>query len=182
MARIQLKFKSISQIVGTDGLSFIILTDAEEQQALSVVCDKAMADQFCLRMALPETHLQLLPEVLLSVLLTDGDANDFELMVYDVADGQYLVTLLNRLTLTMRPIRMSDAVLLALISDIPLYIDQMLMVRQCSPYRPDLPGIQIPINTLETQRLSEELEKAIGEENYRLASFIQKEIQRRDKK
>lgn len=181
MSRAQLKFKSISQIVGAEGLSVIILTDTEEQRALTVVCDHAMTEQLRLRMALSDQRHMLLPEVLISMLLSEGSIEDYELMIYDVADGQYKVSLLNKLTLTLRPIRMSDAVLLALISDIPLYIDQNLMTRQSSPYQPDAPGIQIPINTLETKRLNEELEKAVSEENYRLASFIQKEIKRREK-
>lgn len=182
MSRLQLKFKSIAQIVGSDGLSVIVLTDLGEEKGLSVVCDKAMTDQLSLRLALNEQRYQLLPEVLVSMLLSEGNIDDYELMVYDVADGQYKVSLMNKLTLALRPIRMSDAVLLSLISSIPLYIDEGLMMRQSSPYRPESDGIHIPINTLETHRLNEELEKAIGEENYRLASFIHKELQRREKK
>lgn len=183
MSRVKLIFKGIAQIVGASGLSVIVLTDVDEQQQLSVVCDKAMTDQFSQRLALsPRQQQQLLPEVLVSMLLSEGDISDYELMVYDVSEGQYRVSLLNKLTLTLRPIRMSDAVLLSLIADIPLYIDQALMARQSSLYKPESPGIHIPINTLETKRLNEELEKAISEENYRLASFIHKEIQRREKK
>lgn len=181
MNRVLLKFKSISQIVGADGLSVVILTDPAEQRALSVICDKAMTEQLQLRITLLEHHHKLLPEVLLSMLLSQGSIEDYELMVYDVSDGQYKATLLNKTTLTLRAIRMSDAVLLALISDIPLYIKQELMDKQSSPYTPESNGIQIPINTLETQRLNEELEKAVKEENYRLASFIHKELKRREK-
>ena len=180
MNRIRLFYKDISEIVGSNGFSVARLTDVDEQRAICVVCDKAMTEQLSIRFNKMPGREQMLPEVLLQMLLNNG-VNTYELMVYDIQDGQYRVSLLNRQTMAITSIRMSDAVLLHYISHIPIYIEEELMRRQSSPYTPDAKGISIPINTLDTKHLSKELERAIAEENYRLASHLHEELQKRNK-
>ena len=181
MERVQLFFSEMSQIVGSDGLSVVVLTDESRQHALTVVLDHAMNEQLSLRLKGIPGHSTMLPEVLLSMFEAET-IMQMEMMVYDVSAGQYHVTLLNRQTLTLRNIRMSDAILLSHIARIPLYIDADLFARQCSPYEPGCKGLQIPINAIDTQRLNVELEKAIAQEDYRLASHLQKELRRREVK
>ena len=180
MNRVQLFYKDISEIVGSNGFSVVRLTDVNEQRAICVICDKAMTEQMAIRFNRVPGREQMLPEVLIQMLHDEG-MNKFELMVYDIHDGQYSVSLLNRRTLTIRSIRMSDAVLLHYITHIPFYIEEELMLRQSSPYTPEARGISIPINTLDTEHLNQELERAIAEENYRLASHLHEELQRRNK-
>lgn len=180
MKRERLFYKDLSEIVGSNGFSVIRLVDIDEQRALSVICDKAMTEQLTIRMNRVPSRHQMLPEVLADMLFSEGKAN-FELMVYDIVDGQYRVSLLNKRTLSIRAIRMSDAVLLHYITQVPIYIEEGLMVRQCSPYSPDTTGISIPINTIDTERLNQELQRAIEAEDYRLASHLHEEIQRRRK-
>ena len=180
MERTQLVFREISQIVGGEGLSVALLTDLSGERAVTIVCDRLMAEQMALRMNPHSSTARLLPEVLVNMLMSDNlTPDDFEMVVYDVLDGQYQVTLLNKQTLTLRSIRMSDAMLLSYISRIPLYIDSQLMARQSTPYTPHASGISIPINTIATERLNDELERAIQAENYRLASMLHEEIQKR---
>ena len=121
-----------------------------------------------------------MPEVLVG-MLNMKNSNDFEIMVYDIENGMYKVTLLNKLSFMLKPIRISDAVLLHYIAHVPLYIEEELMQKQSTPYVPDTQGISIPINTLDDEHLSRELEKAIEAENYRLASTLHEELQRRNK-
>lgn len=181
MGRVQLFYKDIGEIVGSDGFSVVRLTDADEVWAISVICDKLMTDQLTLRTNRQPGRDQMLPEVLVRMLLADNGINDFEMMVSDVINGQYRVALLNKRTLTMKFIRMSDAVLLSVISRIPLYIDAALMQRQCTPYNPDIRGLSVPINTIDLEHLNQELERAIQAEDYRLASYLHEEILRRNK-
>jgi hypothetical protein len=56
------------------------------------------------------------------------------------------------------------------------------MQRQSTPYNPDVRGISVPINTIDLERLNQELDRAIEAEDYRLASYLHEEILRRDKK
>lgn len=179
MKRVQLFFKDLSEIVGGDGFSVVRLTDKDEHYCITVICDRAMTEQLAIRVNRVPGCNQMLPEVLLGMLLSEDSVSSFETMVYDVSDGQYRVTLLNRETLSLKPLRMSDAVLLNIISSIPIYIDEGLMLRQASPFHADMQGISIPINTLDTERLNKELERAIDAEDYRLASNLHEEIQRR---
>jgi len=180
MKRVQLFYKDFSEIVGSNGFSVARLTDADEQKAISVICDKAMTEQMSIRFNQLPGRETMLPEVLFKMLSEAGMGN-LELMVYDIHDGQYIVSLLNRKSISFLPIRMSDAVLLHYITRIPIYISEELMIRQSSPYTPEARGIPIPINTLDTERLNIELERAIAEEDYRLASHLHEELQRRSK-
>lgn len=176
--RVRLYYKDLSDIVGGDGFSIIRLTDADEQRAICVMCDKEMATQFYIRQRRVPNHRQMLPEVLAAMLLDEG-ANDLELMVYDISDGQYSVTLLNRRTLSLKSIRISDAVLLHYISKIPLYMDEALMARQSISYQPDTSGLSIPINTLDVEWLNKELKRAVESEDYRLAANLNEELKKR---
>ena len=136
--------------------------------------------QFSIRLKHAPGIEQFLPEVLVG-MLNMKNSNDFEIMVYDIENGMYKVTLLNKLSFMLKPIRISDAVLLHYIAHVPLYIEEELMQKQSTPYVPDTQGISIPINTLDDEHLSRELEKAIEAENYRLASTLHEELQRRNK-
>lgn len=178
MNRVRLFYKDISEIIGSDGFSIIRLTDADNQRAVCVICDKDMTAQMGIRHNRQPGREQMLPEVLSSMLLDEGK-NDLELMVFDIIDGQYRVTLLNRRTLSLKTIRMSDAVLLHYISKIPIYIEESLMARQSILYTPESTGISIPINTLDTEWLNKELKRAIEVEDYRLAANLYEELKKR---
>ena len=160
MRWVQLFYKDFSEIMGSNGFSVARLTDADEQRAISVICDKAMTEQMSIRFNRLPGRKMMLPEVLFQ-MMSDAGMGNLELMVYDI--------------------RMSDAVLLHYITRIPFYINEELMIRQSSPYTPEARGIPIPINTLDTERLNLELERAIAEEDYRLASHLHEELQKRSK-
>lgn len=181
MERISLRYRSLSEIVGSaDGMSIITLTDESEERALNIICDKIMAAQLQLRSEQVAICKSLLPEVLTAMLQEYVDLKDLEITVYDIRDGQYLVSLMNSDNYFIRQIRMSDAILLHVISNIPISIDKKLMQAQSVPFRPNVERVSIPINVLETDKLREELGKAVEEEDYRLASYINEELKRRE--
>ena len=178
MNRVRLYFKDLSEIVGSKGFAVARLIDGDGQRVISIICDKAVTNQLSMRITRMPGRERLLPEVLCYLLQAEG-SNCMELMVYDIFDGQYQVTLLHRPNLSLRPIRMSDAVLLSMISNYPLYIEESLMQRQCIPFDENAKGVAIPINTMDSRRLHIALEKAIDEENYELASQLRDELKRR---
>ncbi len=141
-----------------------------------------MTEQFMIRINKIPGHRQMATEVLTEMLVGDGRRDDFELLVYGLIDGQYRVSMLNKRTLSIKKIRMSDAILVHLVSGIPIYIDAGLMAMQCSPYHADASNIRIPINAISMERLKEELERAIQEEDYKYASQLHEEIQKRTKR
>lgn len=106
MAKERLFFKGVSEIVGTDDLGLLILTDESKERQITIVCDKAMAVQIELRVKkLPITRI-MLPEVMSKLLSSYADS-DFELLIDDIIDGQYRTLLYNRTTLTPMLIRAS---------------------------------------------------------------------------
>ena len=175
MKRTLLRFENLQQIAGSDELSVILLTDEPRKRALSVVCDTDMTRQLLIRLRgnakvcramLPEALLQLLP-------------SSYEMMIVGVYDGQYQVMLMDTEDGNSVRVRTSDAVLLSIISHIPLYIEERLMAQQSVPYDEHATGVAIPINSMDTPRLRAALKNAVEEENYELASQLRDEINRR---
>ena len=121
MNRVQLFYKDIADIVGSDGFCIVRLVEKTEQQALCIICDKMVSAQFSIRLKHAPGIEQFLPEVLVG-MLNMKNSNDFEIMVYDIENGMYKVTLLNKRSFMLKPIRISDAVLLHYIAHVPLYI------------------------------------------------------------
>lgn len=180
MAKEQLFFKGVSEIVGAEDLGLLILTDGAKERQITIVCDKAMAVQIELRVKrLPITRI-MLPEVM-SKLIKNNTDFEFELVIDDIIDGQYRTLLYNKATLVPMLIRASDAVLLSMVADIPLYIESGLMRRQSVAYRENSRGVSLPVNTISDEMLQAALDKAIADENYELASHLRDEKKRRNK-
>lgn len=181
MKKEQLIFKGVSEIVGTENLGLLILTDKSSERQISIVCDKAMAVQIELRIKrIPVTNI-LLPEVLCKCMRF-YEKSGFELLIDNLVDGQYRTIVCNSETGEKFLIRASDAVLLSLIADIPLYIEERLMKRQSVIYRGNSKGVSLPVNTISDEMLQAALDKAIAEENYELASRLRDEKKMRDNK
>ena len=175
MNRTLLRFENLQQIVGSDDLSVILLTDETRRRALSVVCDADITRQLLMRLRGDSSVCRtLLPEALLQL-----HPSHYELMIVGIFDGQYQVMLMDIESGESVRIRTSDAVLLTIISRVPLYIEERLMDRQSVPFEEHASGIAIPINSMDTTRLKAALQNAVDEENYELASQLRDEINRR---
>ena len=178
MAKERLIFKGVSEIVGSEDLGLLILTDVAKERQITIVCDKAMAIQLELRMKhIPITKI-MLPEVLCSLLKNNMSFN-FELIIDNIVDGQYRTVVYNKETMESLLIRASDAVLLSIVANIPLYIEAGLMQRQSVIYKENARGVSLPVNTISDEMLQAALDKAIADENYELASHLRDEKRRR---
>lgn len=180
MARQRLKYKGLADIVGSEGMCVIMLTDEPETRCLNIICDKTMSHQLQMRTGHLDICNCLLPEVLMKFLGDYVPVKKLEINIQNILDGQYLVGLMNTDNYAIHRIRLSDAVLLHLIADVPLYIDEQLMKMQSSPYTENQTKLSIPLNTLDTEKLKEELQRAIEDEDYRLASNIKEELNKRE--
>lgn len=175
MKRLLLRFENLQQIAGSDELAVILLTDEERRRALSVVCDGDMTRQLLMRLqGNREVCRTMLPEALLQLL-----PSTYEMMIVGVYDGQYQVMLMDVESGDSVRVRTIDAVLLSIISHVPLYIEERLMERQSVPFDEKATGVAIPINAMDTARLKVALQNAVEEENYELASQLRDEIKRR---
>ena len=179
MSRSKLIFKSVSNIVGFNQGVLIVLVDETETRQLSVLCDKSMLYQIGLRLSGNVIAKTLLPEALLGAFGFARGDNDMELFVYNIVDGQYKVILTDNRQSTSVRIRMSDAVLLTLISDIPMFVSEPLLEQQGTPYIEGSKNLSVPLNSLSNAMLDEALGMAVRSENYELACRLRDEKQRR---
>lgn len=180
MSKIKLVFKGVSEIVGTEDMGLLILTDEAKMKQISIVCDKAMAVQLELRTKnIPIVNI-MLPEVLCKIFDINSESK-YELLIDDIVDGQYRTTLYDKVNMKSELIRASDAVLLSYVGNIPLFIDSDLMARQSVAYNENSKGVSLPVNTISDKMLQAALDKAILDENYELASHLRDEKRRREK-
>ena len=178
MERVKLKFKSVSEILGTDEIGLLILTDENEARQMAMPCDRSMIYQFGLRLNRAPVVGRLLPEVLWHVISMHSD-HTFEILITDIIEGQYRALLVDVETQDPVSLRMSDAILLSYIAKLPIWIDRQLMEKQSVPYDREARGVAIPVNTISTEMLQDALDKAVEEEKYELASHLRDELRRR---
>ena len=179
MNRVRLIFKSVTEIVGSDDVGLLILVDEQQQRQLTIPCDRNMLYQFSLRVQKVPITNRMLPEVLWQVIRSQTTLH-FEILINDLIEGQYRAVLYNVETLEPILIRISDAMLLAHVSDIPIYIDEKLMKKQSVKYVHNAQGMSIPVNTLTDEMLKKALNKAVEDEHYELASLLRDEMKRRN--
>lgn len=180
MIKTRLKIRCVSEIVGNEEMCLLVLVDEDMQRQITIICDKIMGVQIDMRLKkLPLTRI-MLPEVLCQFIKSQSDLEP-ELVIQNILDGQYIVSLCRKDLQDPIPIRASDAVLLSVVGDIPLYIDSLLMARQSVIYKKNSVGISIPVNTLSDEMLQSALDKAIDNENYELASHLHDEKKRRER-
>ena len=115
---VELKLHDVVCIVGADELRLMILTDSVGKRQLSAICDRAVEKELVFRMHKTDCQGRL-PEVLCS-LMPGLCRDDYALYVYDITDGTYHVHLVNRRTAEETEIRITDAVLLSMVANIPL--------------------------------------------------------------
>ena len=179
MANIPLTFKTVTEIVGIEGVGIIVLVDKEEQRQLSLICDKDTLQQFKLRHPHAKHKKPMLPEVLWQIIRYYS-AESYEVIINSLIEGEYRAILYNTDSLDLHSLRATDAVLLTLIAKLPIYIDERLMRLQSMPYNQTSMSMALPVNVLTKELLRDALEKAINDENYELAAALKTELERRN--
>ena len=173
MGLVRLYFKGVSEIVASDDVGLLTLTDEERTRQLSIICDANMVSQFGLRVKAAEVVWQ--------VIARNLDLR-FQIIINDLDDGQYKTLLYMPDILQAIPVRASDGVLIAHISGMPIYIEERLLLRQGIPYSDSETGISVPVNVISNDMLRKALDRAVEEEDYEKASQIRDELLRRGDK
>ena len=180
VGRTRVELAEVTRVDGCDDISVAILTNPLKTGSLNVVIEKAMAEQIKLRLSGEQNTSRHLPEALASFFQMTDNIN-YEIEVYDIRDGEYLALLFSLKTGSDILIRLSDAILLSIITHIPIYVNNVLMERQLSPYTPHPEAVPLPINAISIKQLNAELQEAIDAEDYHLAGLLQKELNKRNK-
>jgi putative uvrB/uvrC motif protein len=180
MSKVQLIYTGVSQIVGGPELGLLILSDLSHIRQVAIVCDSRMEYEISLRAAGTSLTERLLPEVLCSIN-PRMTGEHYEVLFNSIIDGQYKALLVDKDDLTLTPIRASDAVLLAQVAKLDIFMEESLFKRQSVDYHANKNKIALPVNVLSMEMLRHALDKAIEEENYELASMLRDEMRHRKK-
>lgn len=178
--RIRLIFKSVSEIVGSEDIGLLVLTDSAEVRQVVVPCDKRVLGEFGMRIDRSAMTERLLPEVIWNVVQWQTDLR-LEIHIDHLHEGKYQAVLSNEDTMDEVPISAQDAVLLSYVSrgDIPVMMSEKLFMRQSTIYDSEAIGVSLPVNTISDDMLQDALDKAVQNENYEMASRLRDEIIRR---
>ena len=178
MEKVRLFFKGIAEPTILSDMALVVLVDEENKRSISFICDGTMKQQFAMRRQHPHDCKRFLPEVMAMMLMQTAPPGHFEILITDLKAGVYQTKVHNLFSDAEMDIRLSDAVMLSQICHLPMFIDRELMARQSAPYTGE-EQMMVPINVVSNEILQAELDKAVQEENYRLASYIQQELQKR---
>lgn len=175
---VELTFQGATQVVGTSSVVLLVLTDGEQRRQITILSDKAAERELLLRKGDVAVRRELLPEVMCAVF-PEMCAENFHLYIYGVDDGRYLVLLVDRKTLDMIPIRISDAILLSQVARLSILINRRLFEQQSVPFDATSRRMALPLNTLSMEMLRKTLDKAVAAENYEMASMVKEEMEKR---
>jgi hypothetical protein len=180
--RVRLIFKSVSEIVGSQDIGLLVLTDSAEQRQVALPCDRHTLNEFSIRMDRTPIVNKLLPEALWNVLQWQTDLR-LEVHIDSLKEGKYQAMLSNEETTDMVPISATQGVLLSFVTrgDIPVMMAESLFMRQSTLYDDKAIGVSLPVNTISDEMLRNALDKAVKNENYEMASHLRDEINRRKK-
>lgn len=184
---ILVRLESVYNINSSDGnMSIVSLVSDDETRQLTFICDRCFIDKYELHDDDPDKqngrHSRLLPEVLLRVIDTIDDSlvGDLCVIITGISDGEYQSHLIAGDNRICFPIKLVDAVLLSKISSVRLYVRKDVLVRQGSVYsKDDIYTKSMPISILPASKLNNALDKALRDEDYRLAKVLSDELKKR---
>lgn len=178
--KVELKVHSVSEIVGNPEVGIVVLTDKEEIMQIAIVCDKAMKESLHMHISKQKVCNTMLPDVLANILLNQVGYK-CELVINDIVDGVYKAMIINTETSQPLSLRASDAILMHVITRVPLYATLQLMKRQAVPATTGGIPMALPYNALSDKMLQDAMQSAVEQEKYEMASAIRDELKRRGK-
>ena len=180
MARIQMKFRMVSEVIGKGKGGILVLTDRESERQLVIPCDPDTLLSFTNRMDRKGDYSSSLPDVLVNILMGQTDLH-LEVLFDSVKDGAYHAVLYNHDTQEKFPLKDTDGVMLNFISNgkIHMYMDEKLFMQQSTRYDAMAGAVALPINSISSAMLEEGIKNAIANEEYEMASQLSAELKRR---
>ena len=175
---IELVFQGATELMGGCDIALLVLTDNEGKRQISIIVDKLTEKELMLHRSGEAITQDRLPEVLCS-LFPELCKDNFYIYIYGVKEGKYLAFLAERQGQRRIPIRISDAILLAQVAKLCIYIDSVLFGQQSVPFDAESRKMALPLNTLNIEMLHKMLEKAVAEEDYERAAIVKHEIEQR---
>lgn len=176
----ELKLLGLSEVMGVEDVILLSLVDKAKQRQLIVTCDRSLRKSFLMFMQHKPEANTLLPKVMANIFSAEG-LDDLSIVIKGVHDGEYETEIIDAQS-NKFPIRCSDALLLSLASDKPIFATSEVMMGNSMPYQEGAAKIGLPLTVLSEDMLQLSLEKAIQDENYEMASNLRDELKKRHSK
>lgn len=177
---IQMKVYAISEIIGNKDVGIIVLTNIEGTMHIAVVCDNLIKQELQLRLKKEKKCSRMLPEVMFNII-NQRFGCDYEIIIDEIADGEYYAIVIDKYYEQSYKLRATDAILLHLISRMPLYATSKIVKEQAMPVAPGNVAMSLPYNALSDNMLLDAMKSAIDMEKYEMASTIRDELKKRGK-
>lgn len=179
----ELFFESVAVMKRNEMFAMITLVNKTRDRQINIITDNSIREQLLLRLKGEVDTKKLLPEVF-NALLSDMTAKgEYKILIQTVVNGEYVTEIYNTLLGISHRIRISDAILMSIVTDIPIYIKRKLLEIQGTKFdESDRYSTALPINTMPIEALEDSLENCISNEDFELASKLAEEIEKRKKK
>ena len=177
MEKIKLVYKGSFEIPNVEEACIVTLTDTQEIRALSIVTDKAMANDIKFYQLDKDTKFPHLIDVLARMIREQG-AQAYHIFFEDGTVSPK-AKLVNATSGSEYSLPQDEAVLLAVASGLEIFTNMEVLETFSTPFSKDVMSVALPIWGMPVPLLIKALKKAVEEENYEGASLIRDEMKRR---
>lgn len=174
-----MKFHGVADVMGNPDIGIVVLHDKDERFLLPMVCSASMKEEISLRMKGDKFCAHMLPEVVLPYFMK-AYGDNISIVINELVDGNYLAVVLGLGDDAMPTIYAVDAVMMHIISKVPIYITDSLLRKQAVPYVKGSPAMALPLNVLTPKMLKDALDHAVRVEDYEMASKFRDELKSRE--
>lgn len=175
---VEVVIAGVSKVSATGEVCLIGLLDRKKNRQLAVLCDEHLFHQVYSRMSHEEMDWSdCYPEVFASLLKETN--RKLEVDIYGMSRGIYQASLVDQDTGESKPVKCSHAIFMALVADMPIYVDADLMRRMGTPYEVGATKASLPISVIPERLIKKSMDEAIAAEDYELASELRDELKRR---
>ena len=157
---------------------FLFLQEENGMQFLSVPTDVETINSIKKYVAAGEKNKDTLPAVMWKLLMQNDDRL-LQIKIDSIENGMCKCSLFDMFSRHTYELQPSDAVLLSIISRMPIYIEHSLFIANSIVPMEDNAKMVLPISQMNDTLLRKALDKAVESENYEQASKLQEELNRR---
>ena len=177
MEKIKLVYQGSFEIPNAEDACVVSLSDTQEIRALSIVTDKAMANDIKFHQLAKNIKFPHLIDVLARMVSEQGP------QAYHIffEDGTVSpkAKLVNATSGSEYSLPQDEAVQLAVAAGLEIFTDMEVLENYSTPFSKNVMSVALPIGQMPVSFLVEVMDKAVDAENYEEASLIRDELLRR---
>lgn len=175
---VEVVLAGVSKVALLDDVCLLVLVDKKNQRQLSVLCDQDIYNQVYFRMSGKQLDWSdSYPEVFASLLKSCD--RKLEIDIYGMSQGLYQASLVDVETGVSKPIKCSHGVFMAMVTDMPIYVDKDLIDAMGTSFQEGATKASLPISVIPDNLIRKGMDEAVASEDYELASELRDELNKR---